>query len=137
MGACLDFMGFPEHFILILRMRDVGFARQKKSLVLKLADVATNMRRLFGFHGGEARQGVLETEDADGSLGGDRDQQARATYKEAKKDGAGHKKRDGAQQNTSQRRQLLGTTRVKVAGRARSLSCRHVHNESTLSRPLY
>ena len=84
--------GSPEQFVSILRVRNAGLSRQEKSLVLasgqrglKFVDVAANMRRLFGSCDGANRQGVLVTVDADGSLGGDRDQEARATYGRAKK----------------------------------------------------
>ena len=79
-------------------MQHAGFYRRKKPLVLaggqkslKCVDVAANMRRLFGSCGGASRQNVPVTEDGDESLGGDRDQEARATCKKAKKQGAGQK----------------------------------------------
>ena len=56
-------------------------ASSQKSL--KSANVAANLRRLFGFRGGAICQDALVTEDADGYLGGDRDQEVCATYKKA------------------------------------------------------
>ena len=55
--------------------------------------VATTMRRLLGSCSGAARQEILFTGDAD-ELRGDEDQEACATYRKAKKQGAGRKKRD-------------------------------------------
>ena len=57
--------------------------------------VAANTRRLLGTCGGAARQDVMISEEVYGPLGGDSDQWARATKKEAQKQRAGQKRRDG------------------------------------------
>ena len=78
--------GFPEQSAPKLRMNNALLPRQEKSLVmasnhksLKFEEVAANMRRLFGSRGGGSRQDVLTTEEADGPLGSDKVQEARAT----------------------------------------------------------
>ena len=50
--------GFPEQCVSVLRMQNAGLSRQEKSLAsgsshkyLEFADVAANMRRLFGCRG--------------------------------------------------------------------------------------
>ena len=50
------------------------------------------MRRLFGSCGGAARQDILITGDADGPLGSEKEQGARATYTKAQKQGVGQKR---------------------------------------------
>ena len=52
------------------------------------------MRTLFGSHGGGSRRDVLITAEAGGSLVSDKDQEARVTYRRAKKQGAGQKRKD-------------------------------------------
>ena len=102
-GSKIDMgAGFPGQFVTILCMQNAGHYRQEKSLArassqksLKLVDVAANMRRLFGSCGRAARRDILATEAADGPLGGDGDQEACATYKQAKTQGVGQKRREG------------------------------------------
>ena len=63
---------------------------------LKFVDVAANVRRLLGSSGGAVRRDALVAGDADGPMGGDGDQEAFVTYKKAKRQGAGQKRRGGA-----------------------------------------
>ena len=58
-------------------------------------DVAATMRRLFGSCGWAARQDTSITEDAYEPWGGDVAQEARATYKNAKKRGVGQNRTHG------------------------------------------
>ena len=95
-------VGFPEHVISSLRLQNAGLSRQEKSLALASSQksltfmgVAASMRRLFGSRGGAIRQNVLITQDVEGPFGRESDQGARATYKKAKKQGVGQKRRDG------------------------------------------
>ena len=98
---------FPNAFVSVLFMQNAALSRQEKSLVLastleSLAymDVAMTMRRLFGTCGGAARRNILVAEDADESLGSDKDQGAREAYRNAKNrgwnggEGAGCRKRE-------------------------------------------
>ena len=62
-------------------------ASSRKSV--KLVEAAAHMRRLFGSRGGGSRQDVPITEEADGPLGSDKDQEARETSKKAQKQLAG------------------------------------------------
>ena len=78
--------GPPEQLASILRTQNAARPCRDKSLVsasgqkgLKFVDAAANIGRRFRPCGGAVRQDVLVTEDADGSLGGDRDQEARVT----------------------------------------------------------
>ena len=94
--------GFPEQAVSILRMQTAGPSRQEKSPApasghesLRFVDVAANLRRLFGSCGDMDRQDVMVTEEADGSSGGDKEKAACATYRKAKKQGVGQRKRDG------------------------------------------
>ena len=94
--------GFPEQFVSIQRMQDAGLYCDEKSLALassqknpKFVDVAANMRRLSGSCAWAVRQDVLVAENADGPMGGDGNQEARVTYKKAKIQEAGQKRREG------------------------------------------
>ena len=78
--------GFSEHSVPVFLLQDAGLSHQEKSLMLasgkeglESVDMAANLQRFFGSCGRAVRQDVLVTEDADGSLGGERDQEARAT----------------------------------------------------------
>ena len=93
---------FPVAFDSILLMQNAALSLQGKSRVLastqkrlKFTDVAATARRLFGSCGGTARQDILITGDADGPLGSDKEQAARATYEKARTHGAGQERRDG------------------------------------------
>ena len=92
--------GCPEQFVPIRRMQNVGLSCQEKSLasasgqtILKFVGAAANTRRLFGSCVGAASEDVLFTGDVDRPLGGDGDQEARATYQKAGKQAAGRKRR--------------------------------------------
>ena len=92
--------GSPEQFVSILCVQNAGLSRRERSLVLpssqeglKFADVAANMRGLFGSFGGAVREGVLVTETVDGPPGGDGVQKVCVTYKKAEKREVGQKQR--------------------------------------------
>ena len=94
------YAGFPEQFIAIWRMQNAGLLRRERPLVLasgqkslKFMDVAESMRRLSGSCDGAPRQDVFITDDTDGHSGGDRDQEARATYES--KEARGGSENDG------------------------------------------
>ena len=57
--------------------KSLTMASTRKSL--EFEEVAANTRRFFGSRGGGSRQDVLTTEEADGPLGSDKVQEARAT----------------------------------------------------------
>ena len=100
--------GSPEALVSALSTQYAALSRQEKSLAsassrqsLIFEDVATATRRFFGPRNGAARQDILVAGDVEVSLGGDKDHEARAAYRKAKKQRMGKRKGDGLPKKSS------------------------------------
>ena len=81
--------GLPEAFVSILRMQNAVGVGQRHGGPGVYGRVGDARRRFFGSCGGAVRQDILITGDAHRPLESDKEREARATFKKAKKQGWG------------------------------------------------